>query len=76
MTELKEKSGGDVEWRMLTFSKFPKETNNWQLKYMEVIRISNHKFIIVHHDKKDDEPTLIKKEILTSEINMELLCAH
>ena len=76
LTDLKEKSGNDCEWRMLSFSNFEKETNNWQLKYMEVIRISDNQFIIVHYNNKNDEPTLIKKEILTSEINIELLNAH
>lgn len=69
-----EKSGGECEWRYLAFSKYEKETGNWQLKYIQIIKIGDNQYIVTHNDI--DELSIIKKDILLSEIDMELLHAH
>lgn len=75
-----EKSGGEGEWRMLSYIKYPKETNSWQLKYLNVIYVGDKytdlegKYIITDGDK--DSHRLLNKDMWYTEIDKELLCHH
>lgn len=75
-----EKSGGKGEWRMLSYIKYPKETNSWQLKYLNVIYVGDKytdlegKYIITDGDK--DSHRLLNKDMWYTEIDKELLCHH
>lgn len=72
-----EKSGGEGEWRMLSYIKYPKETNSWQLKYLNIIYIGDNypnlegKFIITDGEK--DSHRLLNKDMWYTEIDEELL---
>ena len=72
LIKAKADSGGDVEWRMLNYEKYPNETGGWELKYLTVIKIDNDKYVILD-DKKE---RLLKKEMWNTPIDIELLCAH
>ena len=75
-----EKSGGKGEWRMLSYIKYPNETNSWQLKYLNVIYVGDKytdlegKYIITDGDK--DSHRLLNKDMWYTEIDKELLCHH
>lgn len=75
-----EKSGGEGEWRMLSYIKYPNETNSWQLKYLNVIYVGDKytdlegKFIITDGEK--DSHRLLNKDMWYTEIDEELLCHH
>jgi len=65
-----ENSGGNVEWRMLCYENYKKETYSWQLKYINILQF-NDGYIIL-----SDENKLLNKNMWTSTINKDLLCAH
>lgn len=75
-----EKSGGKGEWRMLSYIKYPKETNSWQLKYLNVIYVGDKytdlegKYIITDGGKHSNR--LLNKDMWNTEIDKELLCHH
>ena len=75
-----EKSGGEGEWRMLSYIKYPNETNSWQLKYLNVIYVGDKytdlegKYIITDGDK--DSHRLLNKDMWYTEIDKIRLHHH
>lgn len=60
-------SGGEKEWRMLHY-KNNKETMGWELKYLQIIKITDNKYVILN-----SEDNLIRKSIWSDVHDPELL---
>jgi hypothetical protein len=60
-------SGGEGEWRFLSLVSNDKRVLDWNLKYLRIFR-TERGFIICNEDNR-----AIPKDILTAEVNQELL---
>ena len=70
LINLYEKSGGEGEWRFISFkNQHKKKTDNWQLKYLFVFK-TDYGLLICDKDKK-----AVRKDLFEEEIDEDLL-AH
>ncbi len=60
-------SGGEKEWRMLHY-KQDKGTMGWELKYLQIIKIADNKYVILN-----SEDNLLRKSMWSGEHDPELL---